>query len=154
MSTRACARPRIKRVLSINKHHDPAEALRLSDHVQCERRLAEGLRTVDLHDAAAPQATDARAMSSDSAPVGIDEDFLEQDHQHQPHDEALAELSTDAPVARSRAWRLSFLLSAVHGLLHVKVMHGYVAGVAHEAVNVQRCPPSSHQAVTPLRSMH
>jgi hypothetical protein len=55
-------------VLGVDEGRDAAGALRVGDGVQRDRRLAGGLRTEDLDDAARGQAADAqrrcRARSS------------------------------------------------------------------------------------------
>jgi hypothetical protein len=50
---------RIERVFGVDECASTAELLRLGDDLQGQRRLARGLRTVDLDDAAARQAADA-----------------------------------------------------------------------------------------------
>ena len=53
------AHSRVERVLGVDEAADAAALLRLGDDVQRQRRLAGGLRPVDLDDAAARQAADA-----------------------------------------------------------------------------------------------
>ena len=49
----------VERVLRVDERHDAAGRLGVGHRVQGDRRLAGGLRAVDLHDAAARQAADA-----------------------------------------------------------------------------------------------
>ena len=50
---------RVHRVLGVDERADPAELLRLGDHVVDQRRLTGGLRAEDLHDPPARDAADA-----------------------------------------------------------------------------------------------
>ena len=62
---------RVERVLGVDERRDAAGGLRVGDRVQGHRRLAGGLRAVDLDDAAARQAADAeRDVERDRARSG------------------------------------------------------------------------------------
>ena len=50
---------RVERVLRVDERRDAARLLRVGDRVEGDRRLARGLRAVDLDDAAARQTADA-----------------------------------------------------------------------------------------------
>ena len=84
----------VERVLGVDEGGHAAAALGLGDHVQRERRLARGLRAVDLDDAAAGQAADAeRGVERERAGGdGGDVDLLPA---AEAHDRALAELLVD-----------------------------------------------------------
>ena len=84
----------VERVLGVDERGHAAAALGLGDHVQGERRLARGLRAVDLDHAAARHPADAeRGVERQRAGGdGGDVDLLPA---AEPHDRALAELLVD-----------------------------------------------------------
>ena len=84
----------VERVLGVDERHDAAGRLGVGHRVQRDRRLAGGLRAVDLDHAAARQAADAERH--------VERDRARRDHLErrpgllaQPHDRALAELPLD-----------------------------------------------------------
>jgi hypothetical protein len=78
-------------VLGIDVGADAAVALRLGHHVHGQGRLTRGLRSEDLHDAAAGQAADAKSEveSEGSRRDRLDVHVEVLTH---PHDRPLAEL--------------------------------------------------------------
>jgi hypothetical protein len=98
----------VERVLGVDERARAAAALGLGDDVQGERRLARGLRSVHLDDAAARKAACAER---DVEPQGARRDRRDLGERlplAEPHDGALAELLLD--LRDRRGERLSFLL--------------------------------------------
>ncbi len=84
----------VERVLRVDEGGDPAGLLHVRDRVERQRRLAGGLRTVDLDDASARQAADAER--------DVERDGPRRDHLDgcalvaaEAHDRPLAELAVD-----------------------------------------------------------
>ena len=86
---------RVERVLGIDEGGDPPEALRLGDDVERERRLAGGLRPVDLRHAAAGNPADPERDIEGDRARGNDGDLVERAAGAELHDGALAELPLD-----------------------------------------------------------
>ena len=102
----------VERVLGVDERHDAAGALGVGHRVQGDRRLAGGLRAVDLHHAAARQATEAeRHVERDRA--GRDDLERCPGLVAQSHDRALAELPLD--VGERGVQRL-LAVSTSHGV--------------------------------------
>ena len=91
----------VESVLGVDECRDAAGFLRLSDHVQGQRRLAARLGTVDLYDPAARDAADAERQVERHAPGRDGRDVL---HQRfvaaETHDGALAELLLDGRYSK------------------------------------------------------
>jgi hypothetical protein len=85
----------IEGVLGVDEGGRTAPPLGLGDDVQRQRRLARGLRAVDLGDAAAGDAADAERDVERQRPRRDDGDLVEDAALAQAHDGALAELPVD-----------------------------------------------------------
>ena len=86
---------RIERVLGVDERGGAADALRFGDHLQRQRRLARGLRAVDLDDAAARQAADAERDVEPERAGRHGFDVVGRARIAEAHDRALAELLFD-----------------------------------------------------------
>ena len=132
---------RVERVLGVDEGGDAAQVLGLGDDVQGQRGLAGGLRPVDLDDAAARDARRCRApRRATSAPVGMTAISSSGPPAPRRMTEPLPNCRSIWEIASSRAWRRSFLLSAIHGsffLVEVSAAgHASILGRVTKAVNV------------------
>ena len=108
----------IERVLGVDEGGDAAQALRLGDDVQREGGLAGRLRPVDLDDAAAREAADARARRrASSAPVGMTAISSSGPPAPSRMTAPLPNCRSIWEIARSSACRRSLFTSAMRALL-------------------------------------
>ena len=102
---------RVEGVLGVDEGRDATGPLSVGDRVQRERRLAAGLRPVDLHDAAARQAADAER--------DVEGDRTGRDHlDRRPH------LITEAHHRALAVRALDLRERVVEGLVAVGCCHG------------------------------
>ena len=80
-------------MLGVDEGGGAAPMLRLGDNVQGQRRLARGLRAVDLGDAAARDAANAQRHIERERPRRDNRDLVDYSALAQAHDGALAELA-------------------------------------------------------------
>ncbi len=105
---------RVQRVLGIDEGRRAAGLLALGDDLQRQRRLARGLRPVDLDDPALRQPADAERDVEPQRARRDDLDVATSGRIAEAHDRALAELFFDLAEGR----RQRFLAVVVHRYLY------------------------------------